>query len=109
MQPSKLISIWVSHQLSFFWYYADFSFDGMNLFSCVCLNQVADGDDVPEVTTVVHGIISGIKMPFPLKNPDACVDSGLVCPLQKNVNYEYMQTLPVLKIYPKVSVNPQFE
>lgn len=62
-----------------------------------------DGDAVPEVSTVVHGIIQGVEMPFPLKNPDACLDSGLACPLQKDVNYEYVQTLPVLKIYPKVS------
>lgn len=62
-----------------------------------------DGDAVPEVSTVVHGIIQGVEMPFPLKNPNACLDSGLECPLQKDVNYEYVQTLPVLKIYPKVS------
>lgn len=64
---------------------------------------LVDGDEVPEVTTVVHGIIQGVEMPFPLKNPDACLDSGLACPLKKDINYEYMQTLPVLKIYPKVS------
>lgn len=62
-----------------------------------------EGDAVPEVSTVVHGIIQGVEMPFPLKNPNACLDSGLECPLQKDVNYEYVQTLPVLKIYPKVS------
>lgn len=62
-----------------------------------------DGEEVPEVTTVVHGIIQGVEMPFPLKNPDACLDSGLACPIQKDINYAYMQTLQVLKIYPKVS------
>lgn len=45
----------------------------------------------------------GVEMPFPLANPDACVDSGLSCPLEKEKNYEYIQTLPVLKSYPKVS------
>lgn len=55
--------------------------------------------------TIVHGIISGVEMPFPLQNPDACVDSDLACPLQKGTNYAYMQTLQVLKIYPKVRVN----
>lgn len=45
----------------------------------------------------------GVEMPFPLANPDACVDSGLSCPLAKDNNYEYIQTLPVLKSYPKVS------
>lgn len=65
---------------------------------------IVDGDEVPEVTAVVHGIIQGVEMPFPLKNPDACVDSGVACPLQKDINYEYIQTLQVLKIYPKVSI-----
>lgn len=44
----------------------------------------------------------GVEMPFPLSNPNACVDSGLACPLEKEKNYEYAQTLPVLKSYPKV-------
>lgn len=54
--------------------------------------------------TIVHGIIQGVEMPFPLKNPNACIDSGLECPLHKDTKYDYMQTLPVLKMYPKVSV-----
>lgn len=65
--------------------------------------MIVDGDSVPEVSTVVHGIIMGVEMPFPLANPDACVDSGLSCPLEKDKSYEYLQTLPVLKSYPKVS------
>lgn len=44
----------------------------------------------------------GVPMPFPLKNPDACTDSGLTCPLNKDVDYAYVQTLQVLKVYPKV-------
>lgn len=43
-------------------------------------------------------------MPFPLQNPDGCVDSGLVCPLNKGTTYEYVATLPVLKAYPKVNL-----
>lgn len=55
------------------------------------------------MTTVVHGIIMGVEMPFPLTNPNACVDSGLACPLEKEKSYEYAQTLPVLRSYPKVN------
>ncbi|XP_055295399.1 NPC intracellular cholesterol transporter 2 homolog a-like [Sitodiplosis mosellana] len=61
-------------------------------------------DNIEQVTTVVHGVIMGVEMPFPLQNPDACKDSGVQCPLRNGVNYEYVQTLPVLRSYPKVSV-----
>lgn len=54
------------------------------------------------VTTVVHGIILGIDMPFPISNPDACLDSGVSCPLKKGNVYEYTATFPILKAYPKV-------
>lgn len=60
-------------------------------------------DEVPEVKTVVHGVIMGMEMPFPLPNPDACKDSGLSCPLKKGQSYEYVASLPVLRAYPKVN------
>lgn len=59
-------------------------------------------DNVEEVSTIVHGVILGVEMPFPMSNPDACKDSGVECPLKNGVNYEYVQTLPVLRSYPKV-------
>lgn len=65
------------------------------------LNTV-DADSVEQVNTIVHGIIMGVEMPFPLPNPDGCVGSGLTCPLEKGKNYAYVATLPVLKSYPKV-------
>lgn len=61
-------------------------------------------EDVSEVTTVVHGIIMGVEMPFILQNPNACQDSGLKCPLTKDSTYQYSARLPVLKSYPKVSL-----
>ncbi|XP_023163946.2 NPC intracellular cholesterol transporter 2 homolog a-like [Drosophila hydei] len=61
------------------------------------------------VKTVVHGKVLGIEMPFPLSNPDACLNSGLRCPLENNEAYRYMATLPVLKSYPKVSVLVKWE
>lgn len=59
-------------------------------------------DSVAKVNTIVHGIIMGVEMPFPLANPDGCVDTGLNCPLKKDETYAYTATLPVLKSYPKV-------
>ncbi|XP_067637324.1 NPC intracellular cholesterol transporter 2 homolog a [Eurosta solidaginis] len=68
------------------------------------LNEVAQN-----ITTVVHGKVLGVEMPFHLQNPDACVDSGLKCPLEKGETYEYRATLPVLKAYPKVKVLVKWE
>lgn len=59
-------------------------------------------DKVERVKSIVHGVILGIPIAFPLPNPDACVDSGLTCPLEKDKEYEYLTTLPVLGSYPKV-------
>lgn len=41
-------------------------------------------------------------MPFPISNPNACLDSGVSCPLKKGSVYEYTATFPILKAYPKV-------
>lgn len=59
--------------------------------------------------TVVHGIILGVEMPFPLQNPDGCVDSGLTCPLTKDSTYSYVASLSVLKSYPKVKVDVKWQ
>lgn len=73
-------------------------YDMTNIF-----NLLDDGiDNIEQVSTIVHGVIMGVEMPFPLQNPDACKDSGVTCPLKNGENYEYVQTLPVLRSYPKV-------
>ncbi|XP_031635975.1 NPC intracellular cholesterol transporter 2 homolog a-like [Contarinia nasturtii] len=71
--------------------------------------NLVDDSKIENVSTVVHGVILGVEMPFPLANPNACVDSGIECPLEKGKNYNYQQTLPVLKSYPKVSVTVKWE
>lgn len=57
----------------------------------------------------MHGIILGVEMPFPLQNPNGCVDSGLTCPLSKESTYSYVASLQVLKSYPKVKVDVKWE
>uniref|UniRef100_A0A182QJC3 MD-2-related lipid-recognition domain-containing protein n=1 Tax=Anopheles farauti TaxID=69004 RepID=A0A182QJC3_9DIPT len=66
-------------------------------------------EDLPELKAVVHGIILGMEVPFRLPNDDGCKDSGLECPLAKETSYRYSTTLPVLKQYPKVSVEVKWE
>lgn len=80
----------------------------LRTFFCVGFLVVVDGD-AQTVTTVVHGIIMGVEMPFPLQNPNGCVDSGLQCPLSKDSEYEYVASLSVLKSYPKVKVEVKWE
>ncbi|XP_040167147.1 NPC intracellular cholesterol transporter 2 homolog a [Anopheles arabiensis] len=67
------------------------------------------GEDLSELKAVVHGIILGMEVPFKLPNDDGCKDSGLECPLTKDTSYRYSTTLPVLKQYPKVSVEVKWE
>uniref|UniRef100_A0A182NPT8 MD-2-related lipid-recognition domain-containing protein n=1 Tax=Anopheles dirus TaxID=7168 RepID=A0A182NPT8_9DIPT len=66
-------------------------------------------EDLSELKAVVHGIILGMEVPFKLPNDDGCKDSGLQCPLTKETSYRYSTTLPVLKQYPKVSVEVKWE
>ncbi|XP_058829410.1 NPC intracellular cholesterol transporter 2 homolog a-like [Topomyia yanbarensis] len=66
-------------------------------------------EDLTQLKAVVHGVILGMEVPFKLPNDDGCVDSGLECPLSKDTEYKYTATLPVLKQYPKVSVDVKWE
>ena len=61
------------------------------------------------VTSVVHGVISGVPIPFPLPNPDGCRDSGLACPLQPDHAYTYQVSLPIKEEYPSLRVQIQWQ
>lgn len=66
-------------------------------------------EELTELKAVVHGIILGMEVPFKLPNDNGCVDSNVECPLQKDTEYKYITTLPVLKQYPKVAVEVKWE
>uniref|UniRef100_U5EUS6 Putative ml domain salivary peptide n=1 Tax=Corethrella appendiculata TaxID=1370023 RepID=U5EUS6_9DIPT len=66
-------------------------------------------EEISEVKSVVHGVIVGMEVPFKLPNNNACVDSGIECPLKKDQQYKYSATLPVLKMYPKVKLTVKWE
>jgi Niemann-Pick C2 protein len=51
---------------------------------------------------LVHGILEGIRVPFPIPEPDGC-KSGINCPIQKDKVYSYLNKLPVKNEYPSVS------
>jgi len=66
---------------------------------------------VQNATSIVHGIIAKIPIPFPLPEPDACntAGSGLTCPLKAATQYKYTSTIPVLKEYPSLQVTVEWE
>ncbi|XP_033231948.1 NPC intracellular cholesterol transporter 2 homolog a-like, partial [Belonocnema kinseyi] len=62
--------------------------------------------NINNVNAVVTGIINGIRIPFPLPNPDGC--TSLPCPLDQGVPYTYTASLPVSQMYPKISVEVEW-
>lgn len=69
------------------------------LFHSVLSDLIVYDEMVSNVTAVVHG--DGVR--FSLENPDACIISGLSCPLLKNKTHKYVQSLPVKLYYPPVN------
>ncbi|KFM63621.1 Protein NPC2-like protein, partial [Stegodyphus mimosarum] len=61
------------------------------------------------VKTVVHGIIGGVSMPFPLPNPDACDYGNLDCPLENGKSYTYLKEFQVRNNYPLVQADVKYE
>ena len=67
---------------------------------------------IPSVTVTsgtlkVYGIVGGIRLKFPLPNPDACKGHNLVCPLKAGKAYTLIGTLYVNKIYPNTPLDAQ--
>ncbi|XP_044520877.1 NPC intracellular cholesterol transporter 2 isoform X1 [Gracilinanus agilis] len=58
--------------------------------------------DVPSQnsTALVHGILMGVEIPFPIPQPDGC-KCGINCPIEKGKTYSYLNKLPVKSEYPK--------
>uniref|UniRef100_A0A5S6QZM0 MD-2-related lipid-recognition domain-containing protein n=1 Tax=Trichuris muris TaxID=70415 RepID=A0A5S6QZM0_TRIMR len=62
-----------------------------------------------QLKAVVHGIVKGIPVPFPLPNPDACKDSGITCPLSAKVPAVYEQAFEIKKSYPSIGLLIRWE
>ncbi|XP_041669458.1 NPC intracellular cholesterol transporter 2-like [Cheilinus undulatus] len=59
-------------------------------------------------TAVVHGVIAGVPVPFPIPNEDGC-KSGIQCPIQPQQLYHYVNTLPVKTEYPAIKLVVKWE
>ncbi|GAB1609742.1 NPC intracellular cholesterol transporter 2-like [Argonauta hians] len=64
---------------------------------------------VHSAKTYIHGIIRHISLPFPISNNNACVNSGLTCPLAAATPAHYHFSLDVSKDYPSLSVIIKWE
>lgn len=67
--------------------------------------------DSNELKAVCHGIIRGINIetPFHLPNSNGCLNCGVECPITSGMSYNYTTSLPVLHIYPKLSVDVKWQ
>ncbi|TNN56913.1 Epididymal secretory protein E1 [Liparis tanakae] len=57
---------------------------------------------------VVHGIVAGLPIPFPIPVEDGC-KSGIQCPIQKQQKYHYVTALPVKSEYPSIKLVVEWE
>lgn len=54
---------------------------------------------------VVHGVIMGVEVPFPIDDSSLCSHVIPNCPLKADeTEYEYSYSFPILKAYPSVSM-----
>lgn len=67
----------------------------------LCYVLVTD-KNVNEIQLVARGYIYGFPITIPLNNTNACIESGLSCPLEAGNNYNYSSTLKVYEQCPRV-------
>ncbi|XP_071785631.1 NPC intracellular cholesterol transporter 2-like [Asterias amurensis] len=60
-------------------------------------------------TTVVHGILKGLPVPFSTDYTDACKTAGLKCPLMQSSENVYTAKLYIQKVYPDINVYVKWE
>lgn len=58
--------------------------------------------EMNNITVKVFGVIENIPVPYPIPHSNACIKSGLECPLEKGVPATYTQTFPVPKVFPSI-------
>ncbi|KAH9519453.1 Ecdysteroid-regulated 16 kDa protein [Bulinus truncatus] len=70
----------------------------------------SSANDEDNLTSKVYGKIGDFPfVKFPLDNPNACVNSGLTCPIKGGAQQDYLPVLAVLQSYPSVNVIVKWE
>lgn len=59
--------------------------------------------DHASLKNVVYGQIAGVPVPFPLPQADVCAN-GVTCPVTAGTTIKQSITIPVLSVYPSVSI-----
>jgi Niemann-Pick C2 protein len=65
--------------------------------------------NINQLNVRVYGIIGGIPVEFTMPQPNACIASGLKCPLSDGTAVEYLTYVPVLPVYPNIKAVVKFE
>lgn len=59
--------------------------------------------DSKDLRAVLHGVLGGVSLPFPLSKPSACEHSDIQCPIESGTTYDYRYDVDVRNQYPNVS------
>ncbi|XP_063804388.1 NPC intracellular cholesterol transporter 2 [Pseudophryne corroboree] len=65
-------------------------------------------EDSPSCSAVVHGLIGGFPVPFPLPEADGC-KSGISCPVKAGQTYTYLTKMPIKPEYPQMKLVVRWE
>ena len=65
--------------------------------------------DVSNGTIVLHAIIGGASLPFPMDNPNICSDHNLSCPIKSGTKAVMTVQLTVPSLAPTVNLVAEFE
>jgi hypothetical protein len=55
------------------------------------------------ITNLCYGVLAGVKVPFPLPQPDACTN-GVSCPINAGTTFTQKISVPILNVYPSVNI-----
>jgi len=82
---------------------------GTNATVSINFTMNADATVATQATTVVHGIIAGVPVPYPTAFTDACATAGIKCPLKPDGTNFYTAKLLVKQEYPQVNLYVKWE
>ncbi len=54
-------------------------------------------------------MVLGFPVPFHLSNEDACVDSGVVCPMPAGQKQSFLADIPIKDYYPPMAVTVKLQ
>ncbi|XP_032237192.2 NPC intracellular cholesterol transporter 2 [Nematostella vectensis] len=74
-----------------------------------CKATFVPNELVSSATIEVFGIIGGVQVPFPLKNPNVCENHGVKCPINAGDSATLDLNIYVSNLYPSLKLIIKFE